>query len=159
MATSETEERMTSSLTPKCAAASATVTRSCSSSHGTKASRKASLSRAWGAGTERAGARCRFSAMVGHRPPQSLDHRGPQLGGFDDEHLGAEARELVGEDRQIDVVHAQDAGGDLDRAAAVGQAYGGIRSRAHLDVGDPALPHRVELGEGTAHVVAGALGR
>src|SRR5690606_31482891 len=89
----------------------------------------------------------------------SLDHRGPQLGGFDDEHLGAEARELVGEDRQIDVVHAQDAGGDLDRAAAVGQAYGGIRSRAHLDVGDPALPHRVELGEGTAHVVAGALGR
>src|SRR5690606_5028120 len=132
MATSDTEVRISSSVTPKWAAASCTVTRSCSSSQGTSASRNASLSRAWGAGTERAGARWRLSAMVGHRPLQSLDDGRAQRGRLDDEHLGSEARELVGEDRQVDIVHAQGARGDLLGAAPMREALGGIRARTHL---------------------------
>src|SRR3990170_6920375 len=113
-----TASRICSASTPKCSAASVTLTRSWSMRYGTRASRNASLSRAWNG--------CGFGlAMCGSHPSQAFDDGVAQGGRREHQHLGTERAELVGEDVDVDEVQHDAIPGHLG-AVPARQPGGGI---------------------------------
>ena len=142
-----TASRISSSVMPKCCAASATSTTRCSRRYGTNDSRKTSLSGAF-SGFERLAItpppppRCAATTVA-----EALPHGLAQGLGGDDPHLGTVRRELVGEHRDIRVVQADDPGILVAQHRPPSEAHLGVGPGGDREVGRVARPELVELRE------------